>query len=295
MPAPDDEALVGLAPAKVNLTLEVLGRRDDGYHAIETVLQTLEVADSVTLTPSDEGITVEASGPFAAGTPCDESNLAVRAVDALCEVTGRPRPGLTIRLEKHIPPAGGLGGGASDAATVLRLLQRQWRDVTDEALVEAANAIGSDEAFFLFGGTAHAIGRGEHVSPLPDLPECGVVLFVPPATIERKTEAMFKALDSLPFDNGNVTRSFIDGPPAHFTSSDVFNAFERVAFDVFPALSDLWQQLEDRVGEPVRLAGAGPTLFWIGPTGNSSRVASSAEGLACRVIKTKTARSLWRP
>lgn len=292
MPAPD-APVVGLAPAKVNLTLEVLGRRDDGYHDIETVLQTLELADRVTLIPSDEGITVEATGPFAAGTPCDESNLAVRAVHAVCEVTGRPRPGLAIQLEKHISPAGGLGGGASDAATVLRLLQRQWGDVSDDSLVAAANAIGSDEAFFLFGGTARATGLGEHISPLPDLPARGVVLFVPPATIERKTASMFKALDALPFDSGSVTQSFIDEPPDDFTSADVFNAFERVAFDVFPGLSGLWQQLEDRVGEPVRLAGAGPTLFWIGPISDTDRVASSAADLACTVIKTVTARSLW--
>lgn len=294
MPPLEGEPLAAPAPAKVNLTLEVLSLRDDGYHELDTVLQTLELADHVTLVPDSGGLTVEAGGPFAGGTPCDDSNLAVQAVIALCRLTGRAVPELAVRLEKHIPPAGGLGGGASDAATVLRLLQRHWGDVPDEAAMSAANAIGSDEAYFLLGGTARATGRGQTLSPLPDLPERGVVLFVPPFTLERKTAVMFRALDALHFDTGAVTRAFVDRPPAEFASVDVFNAFERVAFDVFPELSVLWQQLEDRIGEPVRLAGAGPTLFWIGPPGESQRVAASAAGLPCTVIQTQTARSLWR-
>ncbi len=294
MPALEGEPLAAPAPAKINLTLEVLALRDDGYHEIDTVLQTLELADRVTLVPDGGGLTVEACGPFASGTPCDDSNLAVQAVIALCRLTGRAVPGLAIRLEKYIPPAGGLGGGASDAATVLRLLQRQWGDVPDEAATSAANAIGSDEAYFLLGGTARATGRGESLTPLPGLPERGVVLFVPPFTLERKTAVMFRALDALQFDTGVVTRAFVARPPGEFSSVDVFNAFERVAFAVFPELSLLWQQLEDRIGEPVRLAGAGPTLFWIGSPEESQRVAASAAGLPCTVIQTKTASSLWR-
>src|SRR5688572_15340241 len=118
--------LTAPAPAKVNLVLEVLGKRDDGFHEIDTVLQTLELADVVTLSVGGPpGIVV--SGPYADGTPADESNLAWRAAEALARRTGRPLAGrLRMSLEKRIPPAGGLGGGASDAATVLRLLQRTW-------------------------------------------------------------------------------------------------------------------------------------------------------------------------
>ena len=294
LPPFEGEPLAAPAPAKINLTLEVLGLRGDGYHEIDTVLQTLELADRVTLFPDRGALTVEACGPFAGGTPCDDSNLAVQAIIALCRLTGREVPKLAIRLEKHIPPAGGLGGGASDAATVMRLLQRHWADVPDETAISAANAIGSDEAYFLLGGTARATGRGEILTPLPDLPERGVVLFVPPFTLERKTAVMFRALDALQFDTGAVTRAIVDRPSGQFSSVDVYNAFERVAFDVFRGLSVLWQQLEDRIGEPVRLAGAGPTLFWIGPLEEGQRVAASAAGLPCTVIQTKTARSLWR-
>jgi len=294
LPAAETGTLMAPAPAKVNLTLEVLGLREDGYHQIDTVLQTLELADQVTLLPAQSGISIQVTGPYATGTPADRSNLACRAVEKLSEILSRPAPGMTIRLEKNIPAAAGLGGGASDAATVLRLLQRHWPDVTEEALTATANAIGSDEAFFLTGGTARAAGRGEVVTPLPDLPLRGVVLFVPSASIERKTAAMFRALDALPFDTGGVTMTFVANPPARFSSADVFNAFERVAFDVFEGLHDLWEQLEDQTGHPIRLAGAGPTLFWIGAPDDAARIAASATGLACSVIRSRTAGSAWR-
>ncbi|MCC7363597.1 MAG: 4-(cytidine 5'-diphospho)-2-C-methyl-D-erythritol kinase [Dehalococcoidia bacterium] len=281
------DSLSGPAPAKVNLVLEVTGRRADGYHEIDTVLQTLELAGRVTVRFDGPG-GVTASGPFAAGTPCDETNLAWRAAEVLAGLTGNAIEGLTIELEKQVPPAGGLGGGASDAATTLRLLRPRWR-ASDAQLREAAAAVGSDEAFFLVGGTARATGRGEVVRRLPLLPPHGVVLFVPPWTIERKTARMFAALAELPFDDGAVARAFVARPPERFGSGDVFNAFERVAYDVFPQLAGLAEELEARIGAPVRLAGAGPTLFWIGDVQAAAGVAGRAQGARCLVIETRTA------
>ena len=301
------ETLSAPAPAKVNLVLEVLGKREDGYHDIATVLQTLELADTVTLTFGVErGVTV--TGPFATGTPADESNLAWRAAAELASRAGRTIDDLHITLEKQIPAAGGLGGGASDAATGLWLLGTpspptplhfggegsDW-SVTGEELLATASAVGSDVPFFLRGGTARATDRGEVVSVLPDISDHGIVLFVPPATIERKTARMFAALDELPFDDGSTAQAFVDRARGRLTGVDIFNAFERVAFDVFPGLAELWEDLETRISEPIRLAGAGPTLFWIGPLEEAASVAAKAEGLACRVIPTRTSRSLWRP
>jgi 4-diphosphocytidyl-2-C-methyl-D-erythritol kinase len=286
------EVLRGLAPAKVNLVLEVTGRRPDGYHEVDTVLQTLELADCVTVELGGEP-GVQVSGPFAAGCPADESNLAWRAAEALAALAGRAIGGLRIGLDKQVPAAGGLGGGASDAATVLRLLQRAWPGVTDAMLLKAAEMVGSDEPAFVLGGTVRARGRGERVTPLPPLPAHDVVLFIPRDTIERKTARMFAALGALPFDDGAVAAAFGGRPPGPMRSDDVYNSFERVAFDLFEGLAALWEQLEGRVGAPVRLAGAGPTLFWIGPEGAGSAVADAAAGLPCTVIPTRTARSLW--
>jgi 4-diphosphocytidyl-2-C-methyl-D-erythritol kinase len=283
------DALRGRAPAKVNLVLEVLGARDDGFHEIDTIFQELEIADEVAVTfGGPAGIRVD--GPFAAGTPTDQTNLAWRAAALLADRTGESAEGISIGLTKNIPPAGGLGGGASDAATMLRLLAGVWPRTTDAILRQVGGEIGSDEAFFLVGGTARGTGRGEKIEPLSSLLPHDVVLFVPPFSIERKTARMFAALDHHAFDPGGIASTFAIEPPRHVRSADVFNAFERVVFDLFPPLAALWQDLEARTGEPVRLAGAGPTLFWIGPSGSGEAVARSAAGAGCTVIPTRTAR-----
>ena len=291
MPAPD--LLTGLAPAKLNLVLEVLGKRPDGYHELDTILQTLALADRVTISRGG-GPPVLVTGPMAKGTPADHSNLAWRAAEALARICGESVGGLSIAIDKQIPAAGGLGGGASDAATVLRLLQQWWPAATDEALQRAAAEVGSDESFFLTGGTARARGRGEVVTALPPLPSHAVVLFIPPETIESKTPRLFAALAGQPFDSGSVAAAFVKDPPSRFAGADVYNAFERVAFDVFPGLASLHERIEARSGEPIHLAGAGPTLFWIGPRARAAAVAASAAGLDCTTIPTATAGSLWR-
>ena len=288
------EELRGLAPAKINLTLEVGETRPDGYHDLSSILQTLALADEVALRPAGAPA-MEVTGPFADGVPTDAANLAWRAVDALAEALGRRPEAFHIRLDKRIPAAGGLGGGASDAATVLRLLARRWPGVTESALATAAAAVGSDEPFFLAGGTALAEGRGERVSPLPDLPEHGVVLFIPPDTLPNKTATLFRALDrDGQVDGAGVTTALAKRLPVHVTGADLYNSFERVAFDCFPGLAGLWEGLEARTGEPIRLAGAGPTLFWIGLPDGAARVARAAAGLDCAVIATATAGSPWR-
>lgn len=288
------EELSAPAPAKVNLTLEVGGARPDGYHELASVLQTLALADEVTLRPAPAPA-IEVTGPFAAGTPVDAGNLARRAVDALAAVLGREPEPFHIRIVKRIPAAGGLGGGASDAATVLRLLARRWPAAGKDALAAAAAAVGSDEPFLLAGGTALVEGRGERVTPLPDLPEHGVVLFIPPDTLPNKTATLFAALDrDSRVDEPVVSTSLAGRLPVRVTGADLYNSFERVAFDCFPGLADLWEQLEARTGEAVRLAGAGPTLFWIGSPESAGAVAAAAEGLDCAVIPTATAGSLWR-
>lgn len=149
--------------------------------------------------------------------------------------------------------------------------------------------MGSDEAFFLVGGAARATGRGELVTPLSPLPEHGVVLFIPPGSLERKTARLFEQLGRLPFDGGSRAQAFAECPPATLTTAALFNAFERVAFDVFPGLGQLRDTVEARIGEQVRLSGAGPTLFWIGPIARAGHaVAAAASGLPCTVIRTRT-------
>lgn len=165
--------------AKVNLDLRVLGTRPDGYHELRTVFQTIELHDTLTL--------VERSGPFVLkcrvpGVPLDESNLVWRAAAALWRALGRAgEPGDTvITLDKVIPLQAGLGGGSGDAAAALFGLARLWGGAPISLLREVGAGIGADVAFFLSGGTALGLGRGEEIYPLVDLPPHWVVIVRPP-------------------------------------------------------------------------------------------------------------------
>jgi len=270
----------------LNLVLEVGARRADGYHEIDTILQEIELADRMTISRGEfEGVRM--AGPYTEGTPADETNLAWRAAAGLAERCGRTLSGFGIELEKHIPPAGGLGGGASDAAAVLRLLASEW-GASEAQLRDVANAVGSDEAFFLTGGTARARGRGEQVESLAPLPVHDVVLFIPPGTLERKTGRLFEALDALPVAPMGAASEFARTSPNALTTDDVRNSFEQVARDLFAGLAGLWSELEESCGMRVHLAGAGPTLFWIGAAGAGPSIATLAAGAACKVVTTRT-------
>lgn len=178
------------APAKINLHLEVLGRRADGFHELETVFQTLELHDrvDVELAHGEDRIELECSDP---GLPGGAGNLAWRAAAAVAaRVSGLGRVG--IRLTKEIPHGAGLGGGSSDAAAVLRALAKLDARVARLDLAAIAVEIGSDVPFFLIGGTAHASGRGEILTAMGDAPAIEVTVLMPAATLA--TPAIFSAL-----------------------------------------------------------------------------------------------------
>lgn len=166
------------AHAKVNLDLRVFGTRDDGFHELRTVFQSIELHDTL--------VCVERAGPFtlksrSASIPLDRSNLVWKAADALWKALGRPgEPCDTIvTIEKNIPMEAGLGGGSADAAAALLAFARLWGGAPVSLLREVAAGIGSDIPFFLSGGTALGLGRGEEIYPLVDLPVHWVVIVQP--------------------------------------------------------------------------------------------------------------------
>ncbi len=177
------------APAKLNLHLEVLGRRADGFHALESIFQTIALHDVVELRlRSAPGIALTCDD---ASLPVDQGNLAWRAAAAFL---GRaPASGVAIALAKRIPHGAGLGGGSSDAAAVLRGLARLLPGLwSADGLAGLAAALGSDVPFFLIGGSAHGTGRGEILTALPDLPAQPVTVLMPDASLA--TPAVFKAM-----------------------------------------------------------------------------------------------------
>lgn len=180
------------AYAKLNLTLDILGKRDDGYHEMKMVMQTISLHDDVTVTLTDKGITCRIAG---AELPCDERNLAVKAANAFCEAMDY-RGGIDIALIKHIPSEAGMAGGSADAAAVLRALRDLVSPaLTDERLEQISARIGSDVPFCICGGTQLAEGRGEKLTVLNPAPECFVAVCKPDFPIS--TPALFARVDGV--------------------------------------------------------------------------------------------------
>ncbi len=247
------------APAKVNITLEVLGKREDGYHEILSLLQTVDLQDTLRLEKA-------ADLRFSCNEPRLETsdNLVMKAALLLQKETGC-RQGARVELIKVIPEAAGLGGGSSDAAAALRGLNELWGlELSSDSLVDLAARLGSDVAFFLFQGTALATGRGEKITPLPDVQTDWAVLLIPPfSPLQRKTERLYQSLEPAHYSQGEFTRQAVvqirsEGKVA---LSLFFNVFEKVAFKLFPGLDVYWQRFIDCGAPWVHLAGSGPALF----------------------------------
>jgi 4-diphosphocytidyl-2-C-methyl-D-erythritol kinase len=166
------------APAKVNLALHVTGRRDDGYHFLDILVIFASTGDRLELGPG-ETVTLALAGPQAAGVPL-EGNLVLKAAAALAVAAGRPCPGASLRLDKQLPAAAGLGGGSSDAAAALRALNRLWKLGLDTAALAAiGEAIGADVPVCVAAASARVQGIGERISLLAELPEFHLVLAKP--------------------------------------------------------------------------------------------------------------------
>ena len=246
------------AYAKVNLTLEVLGRRDDGYHDIVSIMQTIDLRDTLTFEPAG-GLTLECDVPELESP----DNLALKAATLLQESTGCTE-GARLTLHKGIPVTAGLGGGSSDAATALIGLNEMWElGLSTEELVALAADLGSDVPFFLHGGTAMASGRGERVRPLPPADLEWMVVLTPPSAVLDKTAALYTRLTEANYTKGALTRKLEarirgggDVPPQF-----LFNAFDAVAFDAYPGLKHYWNVFNEVGAREVHLAGSGPSLF----------------------------------
>lgn len=180
------------AYAKINLTLDVLGKRDDGYHDLKTVMQTISLRDDIEIDVGTKNSwTLSCDKP---GIPCDERNLAWKAAKVYCDTMNKDPEGLAIRITKRIPSQAGLGGGSADAAAVLRALNRHFGSpLSIWALAELGAQIGSDVPFCVVGGTVMCEGRGERMRKLPDMPDCVVVVCKPEFSIS--TPELYRVID----------------------------------------------------------------------------------------------------
>lgn len=263
------------AYAKVNLTLEVLGRRDDGYHEIVSVVQTISLHDVIECSPAAT-LRVRTEPPVV--DPAE--NLVTRAAELLAAETGRPS-GAEILVRKRIPLAAGLGGGSSDAAAALLLLDRLWgTGLGCDDLFRLAARVGSDVALFLAGDTVLVRGRGDLVRSLPSPPRVWLALACPPCPLADKTRALYAALRREDWSDGRQALDLANrlGPNRPLVGERLVNAFERVADAVYPGFADLRRRLAEAAGAPLYLTGAGPSLFALFLT--RARAAAAARRMA---------------
>ena len=248
------------AYAKINLTLEILGRRPDGYHEVRTVLQTVDLADLLRF-ESAEGLEIRSSAPELSG----RDNLVWRAADTLRRATGC-QMGATIELEKRIPVSMGLGGGSSDAAATLVGLNQLLGLGLDTANLRSIGAsLGSDVPSFLPGGTTLASGRGEKITELSPIHQRWVVLLCPSTDSDpaaSKTARLYSLITPGHYSDGTNAARMAAGLDGAGVSNDMlFNVFEDVAPQAFQSYDEHKKRLMDAGAPNVHLCGSGPGLF----------------------------------
>jgi 4-diphosphocytidyl-2-C-methyl-D-erythritol kinase len=284
--------------AKINWTLEILGKRPDGYHEVRTLLQTVSVADELTFELTGQGISVHCDHPE---VPCDETNLAYRAAKLLGDFTGVAK-GVRIRLAKRLPVAAGLGGGSGNGAVTLLALQRLWDiQIEPRDLFSLAAKLGADAPFFLIGGTCLGVGRGDEVYPLADINEEFLLLVNPGIAIPTreayadlppeltKPEAVIKI--PLSFETAYAA---IARPGAPFP---LINDLENPVFARRPALVEVKRRLKQSGARGVLMSGSGSTVFAIFDSAETRARAEdelSATGWRCLQARTLGRREYFR-
>lgn len=262
--------------AKINWTLEVLGKRPDGYHELRTLLQTVDLADTLHFRRSEAGIVLTCDHP---GVPLGEANLVHRAASLLREAVG-VEDGVRIEIEKRIPMAGGLGGGSSNAAVTLLALQSLWQvALPPRDLFRLASRLGADVPFFLLGGTALGVGRGDEVYPMPEL-STNLLLLVN-VGLPVPTPEVYRALPPelttpgpismmpLSFEVAYVSRRTVseDSQNGGAQSSGsriahwLHNDLERAVYPRFPLLREVKESLLNCGAVGALLSGSGSSLF----------------------------------
>lgn len=263
--------------AKLNLTLDILGKREDGYHDLRMVMQSITLADTLTLEENQgEGLRVSANLRF---LPTGEKNLAAAAALRFWEALGREPEDLDIRIEKRIPVCAGMAGGSSDAAAVLRALnQRAGEPFSPRELAKIGERVGSDVPYCVLGGTALAEGRGEMLTPLAPLPRCWVVACKPDFPIS--TPELFAQADRVKLRRRPDTAGLVAALEAGDlggVARRMYNVFE----DVLPArlytrVAEIKNDLIQCGALGANMSGSGPTAF-----GLFDRLEAAQEARAC--------------
>lgn len=250
------------APAKVNLALDILGRREDGYHDMYMVMQSISLCDTVGVREADAGFQLHTGGDF---IPTGKKTLEQRAAEAFFQRIGRPMPGLEVTLEKVTPAYAGLGGGSADVAALLRILRDAYApDLPTEELEKIGFTVGSDMPFCVRGGTALAEGRGEILTDLKPLPACWFVLCKPDFGIPTPT--LFAQVDGSELkrrpDIAGM-KAALDAGYLEGAVSRLGNVFEEVLPEEYHEVFRIKGKLLELGAMNAAMSGSGPTVFGI--------------------------------
>lgn len=272
-------ACEALAPAKINLTLSVIGQRDDGYHELDSLMVPLDFGDTIAVAAAPE-LTVTRAGPTAADLPPLQQDLVWRAAVRLATYLserGRRPAGAQIAVYKRIPAAAGLGGGSADAAMTLKLLNALWGEPLATAELSALAAeLGSDVPFFLAGGPARVTGRGEVVEPLAGLPPFWTVLVTP--SVPKVTGAVYARLHRhTPWPQPDVGAALAAWQAGDWQALAAVagNSLAAPMVADHPELVVLQQRLQQAGAVLALMSGAGPTVFGLVPDEQAARAVAA--------------------
>lgn len=260
--------------AKVNLTLDILGKRSDGFHEVAMVMQSIDLYDTIVMAKTDGPIFLQIDVP---GLAADEMNLAWRAAQLIkqeCQLEG----GVAMQLTKRIPIAAGLAGGSTDAAAVLRGMNELYDlGLSDEKLCELGAQIGSDVPFCLLGGTMLATGRGEELRRLPDFPKTYVVLAKPPVSVSTAWAYQHydaEGAEQHP-DNAAIERAIAAGD-RNSAAALLCNVLESVTIKKYPVISDYKKLMLAHGALNSMMSGSGPTVFCLAPDKETAEAIAAA-------------------
>ena len=277
-----------MALAKINIGLDVTGRRDDGYHLVRMIMQTIGLHDIVTVSKSQEtGIGMTTNDPE---LPVNGDNLCVKAAKLLADEF-HITEGIQIHLDKHIPVAAGMAGGSTDAAAVLQGVNRIFQlGLSLDQLMERAVHIGADVPYCLMGGTALAEGIGEELTPLPKMMDCHVLIAKPPIGVS--TKYVYEHLDALenpPHPDIDAMIQDIRQQDLYGLASHMGNILESVTVEKYPVIQQIKQEMTEHGAVISMMSGSGPTVFGFFDNEDllqEARGVLEASGLAERVEAT---------
>lgn len=247
------------APAKINLTLDVLHKRPDQYHEVEMIMTTVDLSDRIGLESRPDGlIKIISADRF---VPDDHRNFAYQAAQLIKDLYNI-QEGVTITIEKEIPIAAGLAGGSSDAAATLRGLNELWNlNLSLDKLAELGSKIGSDVSFCVYGGTALATGRGEKIQEIEAPPACWVVLAKPKIGVSTAEIYGGLKVDKIEHPNTANMLKAIETNDYELMCQSLGNVLESVTLQIYPEVETIKEQMRRFGADAVLMSGSGPTVF----------------------------------